>query len=69
LLYVQTVSKEHSKYELDLLVIQEVRWDRGGTEPTGEYTFFYIVSAFKRVEFVSDRIRGRWCEYLCSEHS
>jgi hypothetical protein len=21
--------------------IQEVRWDRGGTEPAGEYTFFY----------------------------
>jgi hypothetical protein len=19
----------------------QVRWDRGGTEPTGEYTFFY----------------------------
>jgi hypothetical protein len=21
--------------------IQEVRWDEGGTEPAGEYTFFY----------------------------
>jgi hypothetical protein len=20
--------------------VQEARWDRGGTEPTGEYTFF-----------------------------
>jgi hypothetical protein len=21
--------------------VQEVRWDRGGTEPAGEYIFFY----------------------------
>jgi exonuclease III len=21
--------------------VQEVRWDGGGTEPAGEYTFFY----------------------------
>jgi hypothetical protein len=21
--------------------VQEVRWDRGGSEPAGEYTFFY----------------------------
>jgi hypothetical protein len=21
--------------------LQEVRWERGGTEPAGEYTFFY----------------------------
>jgi hypothetical protein len=21
--------------------VQEVRWDGGGTEPVGEYTFFY----------------------------
>jgi hypothetical protein len=21
--------------------VEEVRWDRGGTEPAGEYTFFY----------------------------
>jgi hypothetical protein len=24
-----------------LMVVQEVRWGRGGTEPAGEYTFFY----------------------------
>jgi hypothetical protein len=67
--------------------VQEVRWDGGGTEPAGQYTFFYgkgnqnielctdffvhkrIVSAFKRVEFVSDRmsyiiLRGRWCDVI-----
>jgi exonuclease III len=32
-----TVAKEISKYKLDLVGVQEVRWDRGGTEPAGEY--------------------------------
>jgi hypothetical protein len=33
-----TVSKELSKCKLDLVGVQEVRWDGGGTEPE-EYTF------------------------------
>jgi hypothetical protein len=36
-----TVSKELSKYRLDLVEVQEVRWEDGGTERAGEYTFFY----------------------------
>jgi exonuclease III len=36
-----TVASEISKYKLDLVGVQEVRWDRGGTEPAGEYIFFY----------------------------
>jgi hypothetical protein len=36
-----TAAKEVSKYTLDLVGVQEVRWDRGGTEPAGKYTFFY----------------------------
>jgi hypothetical protein len=54
--------------------VQEVRWNKGGTEQVDEYTFFYdkgndnhelgiglfvhkrIISAVKRVEFVSDRM-------------
>jgi hypothetical protein len=31
-----TATKELSKYKLDLVGVQEVRWDRDGTEPTGE---------------------------------
>jgi hypothetical protein len=65
--------------------VQEVRWDKGDTEPAGDYTFFYgngntdhylrtgffvhkrIISAVKRVEFISDRmsyiiLRRRWCD-------
>jgi hypothetical protein len=36
-----TGAKEISKYMLDLVGIQDVRWDRDGTEPAGECTFFY----------------------------
>jgi hypothetical protein len=27
--------------ELDLVRVQQVRWESGCTEPAGEYTFFY----------------------------
>jgi hypothetical protein len=33
---LMTVSKELSKYKLDLVEVQEVRWEGGGTEPAGE---------------------------------
>jgi exonuclease III len=38
---LKTVSGKLAKYELDLVGVQEVRWDKGSTEPTGDYTFFY----------------------------
>jgi hypothetical protein len=34
-------SKELSKCNLDLVGVQEVRWDGGGTDPAAEFTFFY----------------------------
>jgi hypothetical protein len=61
---------------LDLVGVQEVRCNKGGTEQIGKYTFFYrkgnenhelgtgffvhkrIISAVKRVEFVSDVIHN-----------
>jgi hypothetical protein len=73
--YLMTVSKEVSKYKLNLV---KYRSDGTGvgTEKAGEYTCFYrkgkensIISAVKRVEFVSDRmsyiiLRGRWCHII-----
>jgi hypothetical protein len=40
---LMTVRKEISKCKLHLVGVEEVRWDRGGAEPAGEYThiFFY----------------------------
>jgi hypothetical protein len=34
--------KEISKYILDSVGEQEIGWDRGGTEPAGRYTFFFV---------------------------
>jgi hypothetical protein len=35
------VAEEISEYKLDLVGVQEIRWDRGGTEPAGQYKLFY----------------------------
>jgi hypothetical protein len=37
----QWLNKSQNTYNLDLVGVQEVRWDGGGTEPAGEYIFFY----------------------------
>jgi hypothetical protein len=80
-------TRELGKYKLDLVGVQEVRWDKGSTERAEGYTFFYgagnedhqlgtgffvhmkIISAVRRVEFVSDMmsyiiLRGRWCNII-----
>jgi hypothetical protein len=36
---LMTLAKGLSKYKVDLVGVEEVKWDRGGTEPAGEYTF------------------------------
>jgi exonuclease III len=38
---LKTVSRELCRYKLDLVGVQEVRWEGSGTEPAEEYTFFY----------------------------
>jgi exonuclease III len=38
---LMTVLKELSRYRLDLVGAQEVRWEGNGTLPAAEYTFFY----------------------------
>jgi exonuclease III len=84
---LKTVARELGKYKLDLMGVQEVRWEYGGSERSEDYSFLYgqgngdhrlgpgffvhkrILSAVRRVEFISDRmsyiiLRGRWCNVI-----
>jgi hypothetical protein len=67
---LRAVGEEISKYKLDLVGVQEVRWDGGGIElGTGFFVHKRIISAVKKVELVSDRmsyiiLRGRWCNII-----
>jgi hypothetical protein len=36
-----TVSRELSKYRLDLVGVQEVKWDGSGTQPAVEHMFLW----------------------------
>jgi hypothetical protein len=38
---LKTVARELGKYKLDLVGVQEVRWEKSGTERVEDYTFFY----------------------------
>jgi exonuclease III len=38
---LMTVARELAEYKLDLVGVQEVRWDKEGTVRAGEYSFFY----------------------------
>jgi hypothetical protein len=84
---LKTVARELGKCKLDLVGVQQVRWEKDGTEWAEDYTFFYgqgngvhqlgtgffiqkrIISAVRRVEFISDRmlyiiLRGCWCNII-----
>jgi hypothetical protein len=37
---LKMVATELGKYKLDLVGVQEARWDKGGTERAEDYTFF-----------------------------
>ena len=43
-----TVARELARYKLDLVGLQEVRWEKGGTVRAGDYIFFYY---WKRNEY------------------
>jgi hypothetical protein len=38
---LKTVARELGKYKLDLVGVQEVGWEKGGTERAEDYTFLY----------------------------
>jgi hypothetical protein len=38
---LKTVARELARYRLDLVGVQGVRWNKGGTVRAGDYTFFY----------------------------
>jgi hypothetical protein len=37
---LMAVARELGKYKLELVRLQEVRWEKGGTERAEDYTFF-----------------------------
>jgi hypothetical protein len=38
---LRPLAEEISEYKLNLLGVQEIRWDGGGTKQAAEYAFFY----------------------------
>jgi hypothetical protein len=38
---LKTLARELGKYNLDLVVVQEVIWEKGSTEHAEDYTFYY----------------------------
>jgi exonuclease III len=38
------VTRELAEYKLDLVGVQEVRWDKGGTVRAGDYSYCYWYS-------------------------
>jgi exonuclease III len=70
-----TVVKELARYKLDLVGLQEVKWDRGGTKPAGEHTFF-CVKGNENLElgtglFVHKRILSavKWVQFVSDRMS
>jgi len=38
---LKTVACKLVKYQVDLMAVQELRWDSSGSEPADDYMFFY----------------------------
>jgi exonuclease III len=77
---IKSVVGELEKRKLDLVGVQEVRWEGEGYQTADDYTFFYgkgnvnhqLGTGFfilKRVEFVTDKmayitLKGHWCDII-----
>jgi len=57
---LKAAARDLARYKLDLVGVQEVRWDKGGTVRAGDFNFFYgIVNDNAQLEtgfFVYHRI-------------
>jgi len=38
---LKAAARELGRYKLDVMGVQEVKWDKGGTVREGDYEFFY----------------------------
>jgi exonuclease III len=73
--FLITAARELARFKLDLVGVQEVRWEKGSMVRAVDYNFFcgrgnenhqlgtglylHHISTVKRVEFVSDRMSHR----------
>jgi exonuclease III len=48
---LMTVARELARYKLDLVGVQEVRWDKEGTVRAGDYTFFFMEKEMKVINW------------------
>jgi exonuclease III len=46
---LRTAAGELARYKLDLVSVQEVKWDKGGTVRTGDHLFFHMKKEAKIV--------------------
>jgi exonuclease III len=64
---LRSIAEKISKNNLDLVGVQEVRWDGDGTESEGEYTFLYgkgnenheLGTVFSYIRELCQQLRGR----------
>jgi hypothetical protein len=59
------VAEEIAKYMLDFVEVQEVRWNRGGTEPASKYIFLWKESITVPVHKKSDETVVIIMRYHC----
>jgi hypothetical protein len=47
-------AREFARYKLDLVGVQEVRWDKGGTVRAGDFLIFNMAKEMKIINWVQD---------------